>query len=59
MAYGEPLDPSVIEVAAARNLDPHTLDHHVTGDHGWESHDVGFERAVAEAAECIAGGGCG
>jgi hypothetical protein len=58
MCYGEPLDPAVIEVAAARGIDPHALDHHVEGIHGWEPHDVGYDQAVVKAADCLAGGGC-
>lgn len=54
----EPLDPAVIAVAATSGIDPHTLDYHVTGVHGWESHDIGYAAAVAAAAGCIGAGGC-
>jgi hypothetical protein len=54
----EPLDPAVIETAAERGVEPHALDRHVEGVHGWEPHDVGYDRAVAAAARCLLGSGC-
>lgn len=61
--WGEPLYPSVIEVAARTGLDPHDLAGHVEGDHGWEPHDVGYDMAVEQAAACMLTGstcgGCG
>lgn len=57
-AYGEPLPPEVVEVAAANGLDPHGLASHVEGDHGWEPHDSGYAVAVSGAAFCLASGGC-
>lgn len=56
MHWGEPLYPSVIEVAARTGLDPHDLAGHVEGDHGWEPHDVGYDKAVEQAAECLLAG---
>lgn len=58
--WGEPLYPSVIESAARTGLDPHDLDGHVEGVHGWEPHDVGYDKAVEDAAQCLlAGSTCG
>lgn len=57
-AYGEPLPFDVIDVAARRGVDPHALDHHVEGVHGWEPHDVGYRDRVGDAAECLLAGGC-
>ena len=54
----EPLDSSVIFVAAERGVEPHALDHHVEAVHGWEPHDVGYAQAVAAAAQCMLSGGC-
>jgi hypothetical protein len=55
----EPLDQAVIETAAVQGVDPHALDGHVTTVHGWESHDVGYDRAVLAAAGCLKRGTCG
>jgi hypothetical protein len=57
-ALGEPLPDAVMDVAASRGLDPHELDHHVEGEHGWEPHDTGYATAVSAAAFCLASGGC-
>jgi hypothetical protein len=57
-AHGEPLPQPVIDVAAARGIDPHTLDWHVEAVHGWEPHDLGYRDRVGEAAGCLAAGGC-
>lgn len=60
MYWGEPLYPSVIEVAARAGLDPHELAGHVEGEHGWEPHNVGYDKAVEQAAACmLAGAKCG
>lgn len=60
MYWGEPLYPSVIEVAARTGLDPHDLDWHVEAEHGWEPHDTGYDKAVEQAAACmLAGSKCG
>jgi hypothetical protein len=56
--HGEPLPEPVADIAAGRGIDPHTLDHHVEGVHGWEPHDVGYPSRVGEAADCLASGGC-
>lgn len=56
--FGEPLPPDVIQVAAERGIDPHELDHHVEAVHGWEPHDTGYANQVANAADCMASGGC-
>jgi hypothetical protein len=57
-AHGEPLPQAVIDVAAARGIDPHALDWHVEAIHGWEPHDVGYRDRVGEAVDCLAAGGC-
>jgi len=54
----EPLDTAVIEVAAARGIDPHDLHEHVEWEHGWESHDVGYRQAVEDAVDCVKRGKC-
>lgn len=54
----DPLQPDVIRVAAERGVEPHALDHHVEGVHGWEPHDLGYADAVVKAAECLQSGGC-
>ena len=56
--HGEPLPPAVIAVASERRIDPHALDMHVEGEHGWEPHDPGYADRVAEAADCLVNG-CG
>ena len=59
MYWGEPLYPSVIETAARLGLDPHDLAGHVEGEHGWEPHNVGYDKAVGDAAACLMrGSGC-
>lgn len=57
-AYGEPLPQAVIDVAGEHRIDPHALDSHVEGVHGWEPHDTGYPGRVGEAADCLANGGC-
>lgn len=54
--WGDPLYPSVIEVAARTGLDPHDLAGHVEGEHGWEPHNVGYDEAVEQAATCMLNG---
>lgn len=56
---GEPLPPAVADVAAERGIDPHTLDSHVEGKHGWEPHNAGYAEAVRAAADCVVRGNCG
>jgi hypothetical protein len=56
MHWGEPLYPSVIEVAARTGLNPHDLAGHVEGGHGWEPHDTGYDEAVERAAGCLLAG---
>ncbi len=55
---GEPLPEAVIDVAAERGIDPHELDDHGEGEHGWEPHDIGYGGAVETGAECMALEGC-
>lgn len=53
MVYGEPLPQIVIDTAAKYELNPHGLDWHVEGMHGWEPHDQGYDLAVEQSAQCI------
>lgn len=55
---GEPLPSEVISTAEANGIEPHALDHHVEGAHGWEPHDPGYAEAVQAAAACMVAGGC-
>jgi hypothetical protein len=58
-AYEEPLiDPRTSAYAKVHGLDEQVLDWHLEAIHGWESHDLGFEEAIEQAAECLANGGC-
>lgn len=58
-AYEEPLiDPRTSAYAKAHALDVDVLDWHLEAIHGWESHDLGFEEAIEQAADCLANGGC-
>jgi hypothetical protein len=56
--YDDPLPSAVIQIAARHGVEPHILDHHVEGVHGWEPHDVGYDTAVEAAAACLLAGGC-
>ena len=49
---GEPLPFEVTAVAEVLGLNPEALGWHVEAEHGWESHDEGYEAHVWEAAEC-------
>ncbi len=54
---GEPLPEQVIDVAAQLGVEPHALDYHVEGVHGYEPHDTGYRDAVEQAARCLLEGG--
>jgi hypothetical protein len=57
--HGEPLPAVVARVAKAYQVDPHHLDFHVEGVHGWEPHDVNYGQRVEQAAACMLRAGYG
>ncbi len=46
------MDPRVETAAKEAGLNPDDLWSHLEGQHGWESHDEGYERAIQDAVEC-------
>jgi len=50
--YEGAVDDRIIAVARALGIDPHALDDNVQ-DRGWEYHDTGIQRAIAQGAYAL------
>jgi hypothetical protein len=57
--YEEPVvDDRVRAYAVEHDINMFALDWHLEAHHGWERHDLGYEEAIPDAANCVRANEC-